>query len=172
MTQDLEQQANEFAATLLKPADDVRDQMASRPPTLSTIRELATGRYTTSLTATGLRVVHVCRKLPLALARVQENQVAAWTRTEDMRWTGFYLQEGQELPAHVLEHNPEGRKVESDLWLSEKNVRCWALGQSSVHKSYYVETQTLVLAEPSAQHWSARELEEPDPTPKRIPDFR
>jgi hypothetical protein len=51
----IEQEANEFAMTLLMPADDVRAQIAARPPSIALVRELSE-RYGTSLVATALRV--------------------------------------------------------------------------------------------------------------------
>lgn len=51
----IEQEANEFAMTLLMPADDVREQCKSSPLSLELVRRLAS-RYGTSLVATALRV--------------------------------------------------------------------------------------------------------------------
>lgn len=51
----IEQEANEFAMTLLMPADDVRERITGQRPSIELVRTL-TGRYGTSLVATALRV--------------------------------------------------------------------------------------------------------------------
>ena len=66
-------------------------------------------------------------------------------------------------------YNPEGERVESDVWLNEKNAPRWELTQSAIHMPYYDQTLVLVSAERSGE----RELiEEPDPTPPSLPSFR
>lgn len=54
----IEQEANEFAMTLLMPADDVRAQSSGHPPSIALVRMLA-ARYGTSLMATALRLREV-----------------------------------------------------------------------------------------------------------------
>jgi Zn-dependent peptidase ImmA (M78 family) len=51
----IEQEANEFAMTLLMPADDVRERITGQRPSIERVRAL-TERYGTSLVATALRV--------------------------------------------------------------------------------------------------------------------
>ena len=55
--ENLEQEANLFAATLLMPADDFWSQMQGQSPTLATLSRLADDRYQTSLTATCTRLI-------------------------------------------------------------------------------------------------------------------
>lgn len=142
----IEQEANLFAATLLMPADDFRAHIDRHIPTLSTVSELA-DRYETSLTATCIRLVHLSAKTPLAMVRVAGNKVAGWTRSEEMRWTGFWLETHQELPSNALFHDLNGRTVESDMWLNKKNAKRWELTQSGIYMPYYDQTLILVHAE-------------------------
>lgn len=65
----IEQEANEFAMTLLMPADDVRERSQGKKATLSLVKDLA-ARYDTSLTATALRIREVSdRSIELIFAQ-------------------------------------------------------------------------------------------------------
>ena len=68
----IEQEANEFAMTLLMPADDVREQATGRM-SIATAKRLA-ARYGTSLTATSLRIREVSDQ-PMALCFVKNSSI-------------------------------------------------------------------------------------------------
>jgi len=167
--ENLEQEANLFAATLLMPADDFRTSLANQPPTLATISHLADERYNTSLTATCTRLLDLSPTAHFGMAIVRGNTVVRWAISKEMRWTGFGFRKGHQISAAGLAHNPEGERVESDVWLNEKNAPRWELTQSAIHMPYYDQTLVLVSAERSGE----RELlEEPDPTPPSLSSFR
>ena len=166
--QSMEQEANQFAATLLMPADDFRVQMRGQPPTLSTISRLADERYKTSLTATCTRLVHLSGRACYGMVILRGDTVVRWVRSEEMRWTGFGFRKGHRIPPPGLSHNAEGEPVESDVWLSEKNAPRWELTQSAIHMPYYNQTLVLIIAERAVER---EEFEEPDPTPPSMPSF-
>jgi Zn-dependent peptidase ImmA (M78 family) len=164
----IEQEANLFAATLLMPIDDFRVQVQGRDPTLTFIRTLADERYKTTLTATCRRLIDLSPTRYYGMVFVRGNRIHRWARTENMRYTGFGFPKGHEIPI-VVNHNPDGEEVESSVWLNEKNAPKWILTQSSIHMPNYGETLVLIKAERSEEF---DELEEPDPTPPSIPSFR
>lgn len=85
-SQNIEQEANEFAMTLLMPADDVREQAARYPLSMEGIVELA-GRYGTSLTATALRVREISdRSEAVAIVFVRDGVVKWWWPTLKFTW--------------------------------------------------------------------------------------
>ena len=120
--ENLEQEANLFAATLLMPADDFRSQMQGQSPTLATLSRLADDRYQTSLTATCTRLIGLSPTAYYGLAVIRGNTVVRCARSENMRWTGFGFRKGHRIPAAGLTHSLEGEPVESDVWLNEKNA--------------------------------------------------
>ncbi len=92
----IEQEANEFAMTLLMPIDDLREQAGTELPSISLIKRLAT-RYGTSLTATALRLRESSSK-PFALAYVSSGQVKWWWPTDRFRWR---MKRGQVWPSEL-----------------------------------------------------------------------
>ena len=166
--ENMEQEANLFAATLLMPADDFRAHVTRQPPTLATISRLADERYKTSLTATCTRLVHLSPTAYYGLAILRGNTVVRWMRSDNMRWTGFGFCCGHQIPAPGLTHNREGEPVESSVWLDEKNAPRWKLTQSSVHMPYYDQTLVLITAERAVE---PEEFGEPEPTPLGMPSF-
>ena len=167
--QNLEQEANLFAATLLMPADDFRTQMASLPPTLSTVGQLADKRYNTSLTATCTRLLDLSPTAHYGMAVVRGNTVVRWARSEAMRWTSFGFRKGHRISAAGLNHNLDGERVDSDVWLNTKNAPRWKLMQSAVYMPYYDQTLVLINAERVDE---PDDFEEPDRTPPSVPRFR
>ncbi len=164
----IEQEANLFAATLLMPIDDFRDQIDESDPTLAMISSLADERYKTTLTATCRRLIDLSPTKYYGMAFVRGNTVHRWDLTDNMRYTGFGFRKGHTLPVEI-DHNPEGEDVESTVWLKEKHARKWTLTQSAVHMPFYGETLVLIKAERSEEF---DELDEPDPTPPSSPSFR
>ena len=142
----IEQEANQFAATLLMPADDFRLQVAAVSPTLRDLGNLATNRYRTSLTATCTRLIELSPRNRFGMAILRGRTVVRWQRTDAMRLTGFGFRRGHELPDDVP-HDPAGHPVESDVWLTGPTSARWELTQSAVHMPYYDRTLVLVRAE-------------------------
>jgi hypothetical protein len=84
--QNIEQEANEFAMTLLMPADDVREQITNVVLSADKIAALA-GRYGTSLTATALRVREIADKsAAIAIAFEQDGILKWWWPTQSFGW--------------------------------------------------------------------------------------
>ena len=167
--QNMEQEANLFAATLLMPADDFRVEMSRQPATLATISRLADERYSTSLTATCSRLLNLSPTAYYGMAIIRENTVVRWAKSEAMRWTGFSFRRGHQIPVVSVDHNPEGVAVESDVWLNAKNAPRWQLTQSTVYMPYYDQTLVLICAERAIE---LEQFEEPDPTPPSMPTFQ
>lgn len=80
----IEQEANEFAMTLLMPADDVRKQAAGDHASIEVVKRLA-ARYQTSLTATALRLREVSDQ-PIALCFVQQGRVKWFWPSSSFPW--------------------------------------------------------------------------------------
>lgn len=80
----IEQEANEFAMTLLMPIDDVREQTGHEVPSISMVKRLAT-RYGTSLTATALRL-RESSSAAFALAYVIAGSLKWWWPTSRFQW--------------------------------------------------------------------------------------
>ncbi len=95
--ENIEQEANEFAMTLLMPMDDIREQAGTGVPTISMAKRLAV-RYGTSLTATALRLRESSSK-SFALAYVTSGQVRWWWPTSRFRWR---MKRGQAWPSALL----------------------------------------------------------------------
>lgn len=165
----VEHEANQFAANLLMPADDFREQVSGMPATLANVSRLANDRYDTTLTAACTRLLELSQRRPLGMAIVHGNTVLRWMKTDEMKWSGFSFKRGHRLPVASIDHNPEGEEVEADVWLSEKNAARWSLLQSAVYMPYYERTLVLIEAERAD---ADEELEEPDPTPPSMPSFR
>ncbi|HZR03167.1 MAG TPA: ImmA/IrrE family metallo-endopeptidase [Burkholderiales bacterium] len=80
----IEQEANEFAMTLLMPADDVRERSHGKNTSISLVKELA-ARYGTSLTATALRIREVSDRA-IALIFVQSGLIKWCWPTDRFPW--------------------------------------------------------------------------------------
>lgn len=93
----IEQEANEFAMTLLMPMDDIREQAGTSVPTIAMVKRLA-ARYGTSLTATALRLRESSPK-SFALAYVTSGQVRWWWPTSRFRWR---MKRGQAWPSSLM----------------------------------------------------------------------
>lgn len=145
--QNIEQEANLFAATLLMPADDFRAQLNGRPISLSTLSQLADTRYNTTLTATVTRLLELSPTKHYGIAIVEGNMVKRWARSEAMRWTGFGFKRNRQLPIETIEHDPIGQPVDSEIWLNAKNAPLWNLTQSAIAMPYYGQTLVLLAAE-------------------------
>jgi len=167
--ENIEQEANLFAATLLMPVDDFRSQIKGSSNTISTLSKLADERYKTTLTATCLRLIEISPKSQLGMVIISGKKVKNWTMSDEMRWTGFGFKKGHVVPDAGLFHNQSGEAVESDVWLNKKNAPKWDLIQSSVHMPYYDQTLVLLQAERAYEY---EKFEESDPTPPSMPSFK
>lgn len=168
--QNIEQEANQFAANLLMPADDFRKQSSGKSVNLALLSNLAETRYRTSLTATCKRLLELSPKTALGMVVVRDGKVVRWDRTEEMRWSGFGFRRDHVVPQEALFHDKEGRPVDSHLWLNPNNADRWELTQSAVHMPYYNQTLILIRAERKEQ--IGDEWDDVDPTPPSIPRFR
>lgn len=168
--QNIEQEANLFAATLLMPADDFREQISGKKPTLSLLSNLADFRYETSLTATCMRLLDLSPQNPFGMAIIRNGRIVRWARTEEMRWTGFGFQKNHKVPSEASFADKKGQPVDSRLWLNANNANRWDLFQSSVFMPYY--DQTLVLIEAERKEASGDDWDVPDTTPSSLPNFK
>ena len=168
--QNIEQEANLFAANLLMPARDFRKQIAGKEPTLSLLSLLAEKRYETSLTATCRRLIDLSPTCFYGMAFVRDGTIVQWDRSENMRYTGFGFRRGHQVPTAV-QHNPDWEDVDSNVWLNQKNAPRWTLRQSSVFMPYYQKTLVLINATRTEDSDYWREFDETDPTPPRLPSF-
>ena len=80
----IEQEANEFAMTLLMPADDVRVQAIGAQVSINLIKRLA-ARYATSITATALRVRELSER-SFALSFIEDGRIKWWWPTRKFQW--------------------------------------------------------------------------------------
>lgn len=170
--QNIEQEANKFASTLLMPADDFREQMGSQDKTLANLSELANNRYHTSVTATCIRYLEMSQQSPLAMIRTRGNRVLGWSRTDNMKYSGFWLHKNQEPPPHILTHDPFGAIVDSHCWLKKKHADKWELFQSAIMMPFYDQTLILLRATQKQSQLDSESLGELDPTPPSIPKWR
>jgi len=145
--QNIEQEANHFAAQLLMPPDDFREKAAEGPLNLHHLSSMASQRYQTSLTATCKRFIELHSRTPVGMAFVKDGVVVGWDRTEEMRWTGFSFLRGHKVSIPDEQPDPHGHSVDSSVWLNEKNAARWLLTHSSIHMPYYGKTLYLVVAE-------------------------
>lgn len=104
--QEIEQQANEFSATLLMPFDDFRRQIdAGAKPTLAEIGHCA-NRYQVSLTAATRRwIQYTERRAVMVLSR---DGFVLWARSSDRAFkSGVYIKTHGVDPVHVPDRSLE-----------------------------------------------------------------
>ena len=169
--QNIEQEANKFAATLLMPTDDFREQMKTRDVSLAHLGDIANHRYCTTVTATCIRFLELSQQSPLAMVRTNGTRVLGWSRTDKMKYSAFWLNRGQELHPDMLTHDPEGSIVDPRCWLKEKHADKWELFQSTIYMPYYDQTLILINAKQNHSQWDTENWEEPDPTPPNTPGW-
>lgn len=167
--QNIEQEANLFAATLLMPADDFREQTTAGPASLRQLGELASQRYQTSLTATCRRLIDLSPRTPYGMAVVKGGRVKYWGRTDEMKWTGFGFKRDHVLSLSRTICDGETREVPSTDWLTEKNAPKWTISQSAIDMPYYGQTLFLIKADRNSDFASDDEVL--DPTPRKVPSF-
>ena len=92
----IEQEANDFAMTLLMPIDDVREQAGNEVPSIELVKRLSL-RYGTSLTATALRLRESSSRA-FALVYVSSGHIKWWWPTDRFRWRA---KRGQEWPSEL-----------------------------------------------------------------------
>jgi len=143
--QNIEQEANFFAATLLMPADDFRKQFERRDPTLQNVSEVK-NRYATTITATAVRLLWLSNK-PLAIVRIREGKISSCWLNDSMKQTGLFLRCGTKVLADI-DDNLNGEIVESDLWLPTECANNWEITQSTINMPYYKQTLVMLCAEP------------------------
>lgn len=161
--QNIEQEANQFAAHLLMPADDFRRQTDRKPPVLRTITALK-GRYATTITATAIRFLELSRK-PLAVIRVSGGRISGWSKNEAMYKTGLWLERGQAVPEDVLIDTLDGLPVDSRLWLNETHANLWEILQSAMIMPYY----NLILLAAESREWEDDDSDRPPEATGELP---
>jgi Zn-dependent peptidase ImmA (M78 family) len=114
----IEQEANEFAMTLLMPADDVREQSKSTRPSIALVKRLK-NRYATSLTATALRIREVSERA-MALCFVQRGQIKWWWPTAKFPWRP---PKGSAWPAAIACHDEPVAYPSEEHFGSEAQAR-------------------------------------------------
>ncbi len=163
--ENIEQEANQFAVTLLMPFDDFRKFSQGKEPSIMLLRQLAQ-RYQTSLTATAYRMAELANR-PLALVIVKENRVIQWRRNHDMKQTGFWLNKGGLVSS--TEQSEESNSVDADVWLDENQASSWYLTQSSIYMPYY--DQTLILISAESREFEQDEWEDLSDSVDQIPSW-
>jgi Zn-dependent peptidase ImmA (M78 family) len=147
----IEQEANEFAMTLLMPADDVREQAAGKEASIEVVKRLAV-RYQTSLTATALRLREVSDQ-PIALCFVQRDRVKWFWPSTRFPWR---LAKGSSWP-QSFNSSDAGRPYATGL-LGEKAVV--HLGStvfiSGVEMPTYDASLWILHAPDARQEWMRR----------------
>lgn len=114
----IEQEANEFAMTLLMPIDDVREQTRHEVPSIATVKRLA-ARYGTSLTATALRL-RESSSAAFALAYVASGYLKWWWPTSRFRWR---MKKGLRWPSVLSVCDVPAPCVTRDLFGNEAEAR-------------------------------------------------
>lgn len=138
----IEKQANEFAATLLMPLDDFRIQLGDRDkPTFERLSFCAE-RYGVSLTAVILRwLEYTSRRACLVISR--EGYVL-WARSSQRAWkSGFFIRTTNRPPvalpptslaADAAIESPQGsRRHEAGVWFKEgvRSLRWYPISMTS-----------------------------------------
>ena len=125
----VEQQANEFAATLLMPLDDYRRQIDERDkPSFEQLGACA-DRYGVSLTAVLLRwLEYTLRRACLVISR---GGYVLWARSSQRAWkSGLFIKTAGKPPVPVPRHSlaaesvalssPSNRWHEAGIWFNEE----------------------------------------------------
>lgn len=114
----IEQEANEFAMTLLMPIDDVREQSGRDVPSVSMVKRLA-GRYGTSLTATALRL-RESSSAAFSVAYVVSGRLKWWWPTSHFQWR---MKKGQPWPSALSACDVPALCVTRDFFGNEAEAR-------------------------------------------------
>jgi len=90
---DIEREANIFAANLLMPTGDLRQEISSKNLNFDLIKKLTT-RYSTSITATALRVVEIFPKAALLISITNDDTIMWFKKNISCN---LWLQRGKKL---------------------------------------------------------------------------
>lgn len=155
----IEREADEFAAWLLMPLDDLRLQVPPKSrPDLHTLSDLA-GRYGTSLLATCLRWLECTEQR--ALVVVSRDGYVDWSRSSQAAWrTGAYLATRSgllvEVPPMSLAARPDevadprdGLRLGADVWFGSPSTE-----MAVVADAYDFTMSLVVLEDPPDRDWS------------------
>lgn len=152
----IEQEANEFAMTLLMPVDDVREQAGAGLPSICMVKRLA-ARYGTSLTATALRLRETSKK-SFAVAYVTAGNLKWWWPTSEFRWR---MKRGQPWPSSLpLSDGPESCNSE-EVFGAQARARLGGLLRiSGVDMPNYDASLWVVETPDSRRPWEWDKVEE------------
>lgn len=118
-TQEIE--ANEFASNILLPKDIFKRHLKAGQPTLDIVKDLA-GKFTTTLTATGMRYVELSPE-PCAMVISKDGVIKWYVKSADF---DFHIKVGEKLNPHTYAFDyydgvdvPESpQKVPACAWLA------------------------------------------------------
>jgi Zn-dependent peptidase ImmA (M78 family) len=145
----IEQEANEFAMTLLMPIDDVREQSGHDVPSISMVKRLA-ARYGTSLTATALRL-RESSSVAFALAYVVSGRLKWWWPTSRFQWR---MKKGQPWPSALSVCDVPALCVTRDFFVNEAEARVGSqLRISGVDMPSYDASLWVVEAPDARKPW-------------------
>lgn len=145
----IEQEANEFAMTLLMPIDDVREQAGQEVPSISMVKRLA-ARYGTSLTATALRL-RESSSAAFALAYVASGHLKWWWPTSRFQWR---MKKGLPWPAALSACDVPALCATRDLFGAEAEARVGGrLHVSGVNMPGYDASLWVVETSDSRRPW-------------------
>lgn len=152
----IEQEANEFAMTLLMPVDDIRQQAGNTVHAISLVKRLA-ARYQTSLTATALRLRETSSQ-PFAVAYVVAGALKWWWPTSEFRWR---MKRGQAWPSSLRHSDdPDTRETEA-LFGSEARSRLGGILRiSGVDMPSYDASLWIVETPDSRRPWEWDRIDE------------
>ena len=143
-TKSIEQEANQFAANLLMPANDVRLQMANKTVTIELAGQLKI-RYGTTLTATSYRLAELSRK-PVAVVEVRSNRIFRSWCNDAMRQTGFWQPKGSFISSDVMAASDPNEPIDASFWLNDYKAKDWEIHQSFAKMPSYDQILFIVRA--------------------------
>ena len=130
---DIEKEANDFAAYLLMPEKDIKQQLLGRNLDIKLVLELAL-RYGTTVTATACQMVNVS-DTPLAIVMLNEDNSTKWC-FRNSHFRGFFIKKG--TPINIDEHLPEQQSsTRQDIWFPHPIKNIWELKGSSLDMEEY-----------------------------------
>jgi len=146
-TQNIEQEANEFASYLLMPKEDYRRQLDGQPINIALLAHCA-DRYGTSLAASAIKLIDFIDR-PIVVV-VSKGGVVQWSRSSNAALElGCSLKKGTPIPPDSLTmrchamglvaNKPTGTGTESRTWF-----RSTAAHESAIAQPHYKTVFTLL----------------------------
>ena len=138
-----EKEANEFAACLLMPSEDMAPKLSNKVD-MNLVIELSK-RYGTSITATACRIVSLHEK-PVGVVMLSKDNTTLWCYRNN-HFRDFFIKKGKKinLESHATQ---EQRECNADLWL-EKTKTNWKIKTSSIEMEEYNKRLYIITGEPN-----------------------